>query len=63
MPKKKTNKAASKRFTRTATGKLKFSRAGSRHLLGGKSRKRKRQMHKRATLGPADFKRISAMLQ
>ena len=62
MPKKKTRKAVSKRVKITPSGKVKYPRPGRGHLLGGKSRKRKRQMHKRTTLGPADFKRISAML-
>ena len=33
MPKKKTNKAAAKRFKVTATGKVVYAKAGSGHLL------------------------------
>lgn len=33
----KTKKAAAKRFKITATGKIKFKRAGMRHNLGNKS--------------------------
>jgi large subunit ribosomal protein L35 len=34
MPKLKTKKAAAKRFKITASGKVKFKRAGKRHQLG-----------------------------
>jgi len=34
MPKLKTKKAAAKRFKMTATGKVKFKKAGKRHQLG-----------------------------
>ena len=40
MPKLKTNKAASKRYKVTATGKIKRTTANRRHLLANK---RKRQ--------------------
>ncbi len=39
--KQKTKKAAAKRFSFTATGKVKFKRAGKRHNMGNKSAKRK----------------------
>jgi len=48
MPKMKTSRATAKRFKRTASGKLKRGRSGSRHhlgLKGGKNRKRKRSLH------------------
>ena len=42
MPKLKTNKAASKRYGLTATGKVKRTKANRRHLLANKtSRQRK----------------------
>ena len=44
MGKLKTNKSVSKRFRRTKTGKFKRMRAGKRHLLEGKSSKRKRHL-------------------
>ena len=62
MPKKKTNKAAAKRFRKTAKGKLKYSRAGSSHLLSSKSRKRKRKLRKRGVAAKPDQKRISGMI-
>ena len=43
MPKLKTNRAAAKRFRKTAKGWKSYS-AGRRHNLGHKSRKVKRQL-------------------
>ncbi len=62
MPKKKTNKSAAKRVRVTASGKLKYSKAGSCHLLSSKSRKRKRNLRKRGILAKPEIKRITAML-
>lgn len=62
MPKKKTNKAAAKRFKKTATGKLKYSKAGSGHLLSSKTRKCKRNLRKRAVLSDTETRRISKMI-
>ena len=42
MPKIKTHKAAAKRFSFTATGKIKLKHTTLRHKLGGKTTKRKR---------------------
>lgn len=42
MPKMKTNKAAKKRYSYTATGKIKRTKSNRRHLLANKtSRQRK----------------------
>lgn len=49
MPKLKTNKSAAKRFSKTATGKLKRMKAGKQHILTKKSTKLKRGL-RRATL-------------
>jgi len=46
MPKLKTNKAVSKRFRITATGKLKRFHSGHGHFLEKKSSKRKRRLRK-----------------
>jgi len=46
MPKLKTRKALAKRFKKTATGKLLHWRAGRRHLMSGKSAKRRRRLRK-----------------
>ena len=44
MPKLKTNRAAAKRFKRTASGRFKRSQAYLNHILTKKSPKRKRQL-------------------
>ncbi len=44
MPKMKTHKASKKRFRVTATGLLKRSQAGKKHLNSHKTGKRKRQL-------------------
>jgi len=44
MPKMKTHKASKKRFRVTATGKLKRTQAGKKHLLSHKTGKRKRHL-------------------
>ena len=44
MPKMKTHKASKKRFRVTASGKMKRSQAGKKHLNSHKTAKRKRQL-------------------
>ncbi len=46
MPKMKTKKAASKRFTLTASGKVKYKKMNLRHILTKKTTKRKRNLRK-----------------
>ncbi len=46
MPKLKSNRSARKRVRITKTGKVKHFNAGRRHLLTGKSAKRKRLLSK-----------------
>ncbi len=50
MPKMKTKKAVAARFRETATGKLKFSHPGKRHILTSKTPKRKRQLSVQSVL-------------
>ena len=52
MPKLKTNKAAKKRFSYTANGKVKRTKSNRRHLLSHRTTKQKRQL--RAQQGYAD---------
>lgn len=54
MPKMKSKSAAKKRFKFTASGKVKFSRAGVRHLLTGGSRKQKRNLKGTAVMKKCD---------
>ena len=58
----KTRKAVAKRFKITGTGKVLFRGAGRRHLLQGKSAKRRRSMRKASVLGPTDTYRITQNL-
>jgi len=58
----KTRKSVAKRFKITATGKVLFHGAGRRHLLQGKSPKRRRRLRKAALLGPTDLYRIKQNL-
>ena len=44
MPKLKTNKAAKKRYSYTATGKVKRTKTNRRHLLANRTTKQKRQL-------------------
>ena len=62
MPKLKTNRSVAKRFKFTKSGKLKFRKAGRRHILGKKSRKLKRKLRKTSYLSPSDAKRIRRLL-
>ncbi len=63
MPKMKSVKAASKRFTRTASGKIKRNKAFATHILKKKSTKRKRNYRRSKVLTSADSKRIKTMIQ
>jgi len=62
MPKKKTNKAAAKRFRLTKSGKVKYGRCGSRHLMSSKTRKRKRSLRAGGVLDDVENKRIARLL-
>lgn len=54
MPKMKTKKSAAKRFKITASGKVKYKKAGLRHNLGKrKSPKRKLHLRKAAIVHPS----------
>lgn len=46
MPKMKTNRAAAKRFRRTAKGKIRCDKPFHSHILTKKSTKRKRRLRK-----------------
>jgi large subunit ribosomal protein L35 len=61
-PSSKTKKAVSKRFTLTASGKLKRSKAGRRHLAASKNRKQKRHLAAREMVADADTKRMKICL-
>jgi large subunit ribosomal protein L35 len=46
MPKQKTNRSARKRFKLTKGGKVRRNKAYRRHLLAGRSTKRKRNLRR-----------------
>jgi large subunit ribosomal protein L35 len=54
----KTKKSVAKRFKITGTGKVLRSKAGRRHLLQGKSSKRRRQLGSRVVVDPTDTYKI-----
>ena len=63
MPKLKTHKGASKRFKKTATGKIKRGQAYKRHILTSKPTKRKRQLGGGDTLvSDADHAKVRRMI-
>lgn len=62
MPKKKSNRAASKRFRKTGRGKFKRNRAYKSHILTSKNRKRKRRLRKATIALHADLKRLRRMV-
>lgn len=62
MPKLKTKKSASKRFKRTKNGKFKRHMAFARHLLTGKSAKRKRKLRSAVVVEPEDARKLRRMM-
>ena len=62
MPKAKTHSGASKRFRRTATGKIVREKANRRHLLEYKSSKRTRRLEGRTEVSANDKKRVNKLL-
>ncbi len=62
MPKLKTNKALAKRLGRTKSGKWKKRNAGRSHVLGKKSRKRKRQLRKTGYLSKSDADKVRRLM-
>ena len=62
MPKLKTNRAAAKRFKKTASGGFKRARSHLRHILTKKSAKRKRHLRGTTTVHASDRHLIARML-
>ena len=58
----KTRKSVAKRFKITGSGKVVFHGAGKRHLLQGKSSKRRRRLRNAKLLGATDVYRIKQNL-
>ncbi|MGD1152026.1 MAG: 50S ribosomal protein L35 [Syntrophales bacterium] len=62
MPKIKTHRGAAKRFSLTATGKVKRSKAYGSHILTKKTTKRKRNLRKSAILDKSDTRGIKMLI-
>ena len=62
MPKIKTNRAAAKRFKKTATGKLKRNKAYESHILTKKSTKRKRNLRQATITDATNVKNMKKVL-
>lgn len=62
MPKIKTRKSAAKRYTITGSGKVRYKKQGSRHILTKKSSKRKRKLRRPGLINSVEKKRIKSLL-
>ena len=62
MPKIKTNRAAAKRFKKTATGKLKRNKAYKSHILTKKSTKRKRNLRQATITDATNVKNMKKVI-
>jgi large subunit ribosomal protein L35 len=62
MPKLKTHKGASKRFKKTASGKVKRGHSHLRHILTSKDKKRKKKLGQQVLVSDADTARIKRMI-
>jgi large subunit ribosomal protein L35 len=62
VPKLKTHKGAKKRFSFTATGKVKRGHSHARHILTKKTTKRKRKLDMTALVNPSEAAKIRLML-
>ncbi|MFO8066226.1 MAG: 50S ribosomal protein L35 [Bacteroidales bacterium] len=62
MPKMKTKSGAKKRFSITASGKIKRKHAYKSHILTKKSKKRKRNLTKSTIVHKSDLQNIKNML-
>jgi large subunit ribosomal protein L35 len=62
MPKLKTHKGAAKRFKKTATGKVKRSKAYLRHILTSKDKKRKSHLGGTVLVSEADTPKVKRMI-
>lgn len=63
MPKMKSVKAATKRFGKTGSGRIKRNKAFANHLLKKKTTKRKRNYRRSILVTSSDAKRIKTMIQ
>ena len=62
MSKRKTKRGLAKRVKKKKSGVITRRRAGKRHLLSGKSSKRKRKLRQPAILSKSDRKKIKGLI-
>jgi len=62
MPKLKTHRGAAKRFSLTANGKVKRSKAFASHILTKKTTKRKRTYRRSAIVDSANHKAVKRLI-
>lgn len=62
MPKMKTHRGAAKRFSLTASGKVKRGKAYKSHILNKKSQKRKRNLRKSTVIAAVEEKKIKRLI-
>ena len=62
MPKMKSNRAAAKRFTKTARGKIRHRKAYRSHLLGHKNTKLKRQLRGTSYVDATNVQAVKKLL-
>ncbi len=62
MPKIKSHRGAAKRFKKTASGSFKVHHGFASHILGKKTRKRKRNLRKAITAHKSNENQLQRML-
>ena len=62
MPKQKTHSGVKKRFSLTATGKVKYARPGKGHFLTVKNKSRKRKLRKGSYINGKNTQNIKTLL-
>jgi large subunit ribosomal protein L35 len=62
MPKIKTNRSSAKRFKKTGTGKLVYSKSHANHILTKKTTKRKRSLRKGHLIDKTNKKVLGRLL-
>ena len=62
MQKQKTHSGAKKRFSLTATGKVKYAKSNRGHFLTNKSKSRKRKLRKGSYIAGKNAQNIKTLL-
>jgi large subunit ribosomal protein L35 len=62
MPKIKTNRSAAKRFRKTGSGKVVYSKSHANHILTKKTTKRKRSLRQVHLIQKSDMREIKLLM-